>query len=250
METALRFFLLLLGALIVLGIIWDLRKNRQALEPKSAQAKRRTVVPLQKSHFMEGTEPFLEGSETSFEDSVLSTEANDPWAAEDSILGATAETCPDLSVLRHEENDTGQVIALHIWAKEPAVFSGRDLLTAFKQNHLHYGNRNIFHRQADPKKQGAHTQNPILFSVLSLVEPGFFELSNMAQMRTPGIALFFILQPNSSVATFDLMLHTAQKLAAFLNGDLCNDQNIPLSAAMIQDYRKRCRLYVDSLIPF
>ena len=99
------------------------------------------------------------------------------------------------------------------------------------------GDMQIFHRHEDMDGSGE-----VVFSVVSSVEPGYFELSKIENLVTPSITLFFtVTQPNQSIAAFELMLRTAKQLAMRLNGEVRDEQRRPLSIHTIEKYRDRIR---------
>ena len=205
METALRFILLFLGAVIVVGIVWDSRRGR--LKKRSGK----TVV-IETSNKYSDSEP-------SFDDVRLIVK---PEKQE-----------PTLKVQYPEE-----IITLTIMARKPAIFTGKKLKSAFADAHLFYGDRQIFHRFDNMDGTGAQ-----LFSVVSSVEPGFFDLSAMDTLETPGITLFFLTStPNHSVYAFELMLRTAKQLAIRLDGELKDDRHRALTSHIIESYRERIRM--------
>lgn len=210
MEMALRFILLFLGAVIVVGIVWDSRRGR--LKKRSQE----TIV----------IEPSNKDSDSvpSFDDVRLIVK---PEKQE-----------PTLKVQYPEE-----IITLNIMARKPAIFTGKKLKSAFADAHLFYGDRQIFHRFDNMDGTGAQ-----LFSVVSSVEPGFFELSAMDTLETPGITLFFLTStPNHSVYAFELMLRTAKQLAIRLDGELKDDRHRVLTSQIIESYRECIRMQPEEL---
>lgn len=154
---------------------------------------------------------------------------------------ASTQTSRVLSSPKPPEQQS--VIVLHLLAKTPAVFSGMVLLEAFKQSHLFYGARQIFHGYQYPKAEGSR-KGAQLFSVVSMVEPGFFNLRTMHTLETPGISFFMILDDQMHFAAFESMLKVARDLALFLEADLRDSDLQPLSAAAIQACRERVAEHV------
>ncbi|HQZ87271.1 MAG TPA: cell division protein ZipA C-terminal FtsZ-binding domain-containing protein [Gammaproteobacteria bacterium] len=211
MEMALRFILLFLGAVIVVGIVWDYSR-RGRLKKRLEE----TVV----------IEPSNKDSDcvSSFDDVRLIVK---PEKKE-----------PTLNIQYPEE-----IVTLNIMARKPAIFTGKKLKSAFADAHLFYGDRQIFHRFDNMDGTGAQ-----LFSVVSSVEPGFFELSTMDTLETPGITLFFITStPNHSVYAFELMLRTAKQLAIRLEGELKDDRHRVLTSQIIESYRAGIRMQPEEL---
>ncbi len=130
------------------------------------------------------------------------------------------------------------IIVLHVVAKKPKLFSGSELLKAFESVYLFYGENQIFYGYQYPKAKGSN-RGARLFSVLSMVEPGFFELSTMASLKIPGISLVLVLDEHTQPFAFESMLKTAQALAQHLEGELRDQNHQPLVALHIQAFRER-----------
>ncbi|HXH55640.1 MAG TPA: cell division protein ZipA [Gammaproteobacteria bacterium] len=210
METVLRLILLFLGVVIVVGIVWDSRRAR--LKKRSQE----TIV-----------------IEPSNQDSSAASSFDDVR-----LIVKPEKQEPTLKVEYPEE-----IITLNIMARKPSIFTGKKLKNAFADTHLHYGDRQIFHRFDNMDGTGAQ-----LFSVVSSVEPGFFELSTMDTLETPGITLFFLTStPNHSVYAFELMLRTAKQLAIRLEGELKDDRHKVLTSQIIESYRERIRIQPEEL---
>lgn len=105
-------------------------------------------------------------------------------------------------------------IALTVIAKKGHPFSGDVLFNALKANHLYYGKDKLFHRHVN--------DNPMqdtIYTVLSLVNPGFFDIDHIFQDYFHGIVLLMPLSNriNPSII-FEKMLTNARQLAVSLGG--------------------------------
>jgi cell division protein ZipA len=244
METGLRLLLLLLGFIIVAGIIWDYRRNR------SQQIN--NVDPTKKDKFQKGafnqrSQPRLnkEDQDIYFEEENLDS-INDEiedydHSFEAVIIEKEKPSRHSSSGVINKTNATDAInpedhgiIALRVLAKQSHLFTGNELLSAFKAAQLIYGEMQIFHRYAN----NAATEN-VLFSVISAVEPGTFDKINDPSFLTPGITLFFVLNHPNQRSTFELMLLGAKQLSRSLNAELRDDQNQLLTLETIEKYRKR-----------
>jgi cell division protein ZipA len=208
METALRLILLLLGVVIVVGIVWDFRRNKSS--KKSFDLN--TATP---------PEPLFDDVRL-----IVKSEKQEP-----TFQGEAMD-------MREE------IMAFNIMARQPNIFTGKKLKNAFADTYLYYGEMELFHRFEHIDGSGEK-----LFSVVSSVEPGFFNLSEIDTLRTPGITLFFITTtPNHSMYTLELMLRTAKQLALRLEGDLKDDKHRFLTREIIENYRDRIRDRDDSKV--
>jgi cell division protein ZipA len=128
-------------------------------------------------------------------------------------------------------------IVINLMARQPGTFQGRKLIDAFQEANLYYGEMQIFHYHENSDGSG-----DVLFSVISAVEPGIFEMSKMENFATPSLSFFFIPgRLNQSIASFEAMLRVAKQLAQRLDGELRNDQRKPLTVQEIDKYRDQIR---------
>jgi cell division protein ZipA len=93
------------------------------------------------------------------------------------------------------------------------------VILAMRAAGLKHGRYGIFHRHSD-----ALSDEP-LFSVASLTEPGSFDLSRLADTKIPGMSFFMVLPgAGDPVERFDQMVATAKELARKLDGELRDEK--------------------------
>jgi cell division protein ZipA len=115
-----------------------------------------------------------------------------------------------------------EVIVLTLMAAQGRPFRGTLLLKSLQDAGLRHGEMSIFHFTPEGHRQS-------LFSVANILEPGHFDLSEMVQMETPGIALFMQLPASlEGEVAWQLMRERAEQMAASLHGSLCDAQRRPL----------------------
>lgn len=116
-----------------------------------------------------------------------------------------------------------RVITARIMPGPGAEFPAEDLVLALRAAGMRHGQFKIFHRMSDEEDR-------IRFSVASLVEPGSFDLSNLADSAYKGISIFMVLPaPEDGVALFDEMMETARDIARRVDGSLVDEQGGALS---------------------
>lgn len=121
-----------------------------------------------------------------------------------------------------EPSQPEQVIVMTVMAPQGKLLRGTLLLKALQDAGLRHGEMKIFHYTPDGQRQA-------LFSVANILEPGHFEMSEMVQMETPGIALF--MQLPATIAgdqAWTQMRNRAEQLAEALHATLCDAQRRPL----------------------
>lgn len=149
------------------------------------------------------------------------------------------------------ENDDGgalprnvetEVIILHVVAGDELGFDGKAILEILLACDLRFGDMEFFHRHEREAGRG-----PIQFSVANMLQPGVFDIDNMASMRTRGLVFFLTLPgPEDMGRAFDYMLETARTVARNLNGDVLDEsrsalteQSVALARQQIVDLERR-----------
>jgi cell division protein ZipA len=113
-------------------------------------------------------------------------------------------------------------------------FMGQELLYAISETGLRFGDMSIYHFPGN-ETPGSEP----LFSMANMVEPGSFDPDNMDGFFTPGLVLFAMLPgPKDGLTTFSEMLHTAERLATLLDGELKDDSHSDLSKQTIEHMRE------------
>ncbi|MBE0510746.1 MAG: hypothetical protein IBX49_08470 [Gammaproteobacteria bacterium] len=121
-----------------------------------------------------------------------------------------------------EPSQPEQVIVMTVMAPQGKLLRGTLLLKALQDAGLRHGEMKIFHYTPDGQRQS-------LFSVANILEPGHFDMSEMVQMETPGIALF--MQLPATIAgdqAWTQLRNRAEQLAEALHATLCDAQRRPL----------------------
>jgi len=130
-----------------------------------------------------------------------------------------------------------EVFVLNVVARNPAGFRGEDILHILLACDLRFGDMNFFHRHENEAGRGA-----IQFSVANMMEPGVFEIDNMAQMHTPGLVFFVTLPgPQDMMQAFDYMLEAAQAVARNLGGDVLDESRSVITRQATEHRRQQIR---------
>lgn len=125
------------------------------------------------------------------------------------------------------------LIIVHVFAAEGHCYRGYELLQALLSAGLRYSRRGMFHRYADINQPGS-----ILFSLVSAVEPGIFDLATMGNFATPGLTLFLQTAQNEDpLRALELLLRTAQDLVDDLGGALYDERRQPLRQEQLRQWR-------------
>jgi len=157
-------------------------------------------------------------------------QATAPQATTPQIMAAPSGRVPTLSpepidrsavAPAHAPNSSQQqrIITVRVCAAGEERWPGATLLAALESHGLAYGR---YHRR--------HVDGRSLFCVASLVEPGTFDLTQMANEEFRGITLFAVLPgPVDPILTTDQLLAAARGLAQELAGMVQDAKGMPLS---------------------
>ena len=209
----LRLILLLIGAGIILVVYaW----SRVQVRPRKRSATR---TPTITSHSPDDDFDADDiEQELGHMERLVMERDDDPVAQDDDQVAQDAE----------------RLLIVSVVAAQGGSFSGPALIKAFKHNKLRFDGNEIFSRMfIRPGKE-----MPV-FSVANMVKPGTFPLADMETFTTPGLTLFLQLPaPVDGVEAFDDFVHTAERLAVELGGELRDQQQCVLTHQALMQLRE------------
>lgn len=199
----LRWLLLLCGVLVITGVYFYSRKERDKPKGKSSDTREQRVAPTL------GGEPGAE-----------SAERVDGQDLDISEVEPDAPDAPPVAAPRVRQ----KIVTLRLVARNRSAFQGDDLILGLRGIGMRHGKFGIFHRY------DGNDEDRTVFSAASLVEPGSFDLKNIKEQKIPGISLFLVLPgPIDGAEAFDMMMETARALAQTMNGELLDESGSSLS---------------------
>ncbi len=201
---SLRWVLLVLGAVLVLGVyLW----GRGVLRRPGASTKPARVEPnarFEPELFDTEVEPAAE----------LAADLAEPVLADEGEPSASTPEETEPAAL-----DAERVVTLRLVPKSAESWNARTVVLALRAAGMKHGRYGIFHRFPE-----TGTDEP-LFSVANLTEPGSFDLTALAETELPGMSFFLVLPGiGDPVERFDMMVETARSLARELDGELHDDR--------------------------
>ncbi len=132
------------------------------------------------------------------------------------------------------------IISLAVHSIQAQGFSNQDVVNSLQQLGLQFGKMQIFHHYG----LDMNPDNPAVFSVANMVEPGDFSNLNEPSFFSPGLVLFMQLpNPLSGRVAFELMFNHAQRLTALLQAQLECDRHQRLDAARIDEIREQIDMF-------
>ncbi len=221
----------------------DLLRAAGHLSPSPAQASAVAAEPEpeppherpeseQQPDLDENTEPMMSGLSAGENES----ESLD-WLDGMSTDGpAAAEHDPEEPGMLPRDVDP-EVFMLNVVARDARGFKGADILHILLACDLRFGDMNFFHRHEFEAGKGA-----IQFSVANMMQPGVFDIDNMAEFNTPGLVFFLTLPgPEDMMKAFDYMLETAQAVSRNLGGDVLDESRSVLTKQTLEHCRQQIR---------
>jgi len=140
------------------------------------------------------------------------------------------------------------VLSVSIFADEGENFNGSEIKEALEAEGLLYGAMRIFHFY-DPDKKDISKNDDAVFSVAAVLEPGFFDLEKLDEMKTPGLMLFCQLPgPLSGQNALEVMLDKGRGLAVRLHAHLCDDRRNPFTVQTKNHYLDRITAFDRKLV--
>ncbi len=231
-KTTLRVILAIAGILILLGIyLWERWKRKHSGLDMS----------LDSSAPPDDFE--LEEIDTISINPIEETSPPDPETLEAERLVEEADSAPEAEFEPNASEpetaesrkvaDLPEVIQISIVARSGQAFQGPELIKAFSDLGLQFGDMEIFHLYQGDKIQ---------FSVASMVKPGTFPIDHMQDFQTPGLTLF--MQPplvSAPLQAFERMITLCHTLAQRLGGKELDDRRHPLTSVKLALWRRQLR---------
>ena len=115
------------------------------------------------------------------------------------------------------------------------VFTGEGVHAVMTSAGLTHGEHQIYHYLEG---------NEAIFSIANAVEPGFFDLTKLKEVSTPGLALFLQLPgPIECRKALDNLLEISKRLADALSGELCDENRSVLTQQTISHLKEKVETY-------
>ena len=271
MDLTIRDWMVVVGVLLIVAVLLDawrrIRRDRSAeVKMKLVDNEELSVAPEQDfSMFGElpnGGARVVDRSDilraTGYE---VGTDKSPPTEHDELVAGMTS-TAPDgdiedidwLDGLGSEDGpsevvnaqpapsrlvsqEEPEVFMFNVVARSKQGFHGGDILHILLACDLRFGDMGFFHRHELEAGRGA-----VQFSVTNMMQPGVFDIDNMADMATPGLVFFLTLPgPEDMMQAFDYMLETAKTVARNLDADVLDESRSVVSKQTMEHSRQKIR---------
>ncbi|MDA0707087.1 MAG: cell division protein ZipA C-terminal FtsZ-binding domain-containing protein [Proteobacteria bacterium] len=197
----LRGLLLLFGLLLIAGVYFYSRAQRDNRKPDVTVQRRRT--------------PSLGGESNDSDVPEVLAEPDEIEAGDDAL----PESAPAV-----RNPSVQKIVTLRVVARNKGAFRGDELILCLRGIGMRSGKFGIYHRY------DGNDENRTIFSAASLVEPGSFDLANIKEQEIPGISMFLVLPgPIDGTEAFDMMMQAARAIAQTINAELLDESGCTLS---------------------
>jgi len=236
-DTALLRIAIGAAALVLFAVILFTSRKRGAQVKRSPAARPETTGGRQEPTLREILQSDAETGDTAAAIDQSELDLLEKTLAGEPVPDRRPAPAPQAGARPMDNFD--KVVSVFLAARAGQTLHGPDLVVAAEKAGLVYGHLNIFHRLVDN-----HPEQGPIFSVANLVKPGSFDMTEIQELRTPGISFFLALPgPMSALDAWDAMLPTAQRMAELLDGVLLDEERNALGRQRIAHIREDLRNY-------
>jgi len=249
MELELRIALLLFGLAVIIALYFFGRSKRADLKREDDEFNFETRnIPdaLELDEALELDDDLKIETDKSVNDELgdIST-----LVREDIIESPRIHVPKDKPSFNHqpslldEESDEPKteekLVVLHVMARRPHKFSGKNILNLTKELDLELGDLQIYSKNVE-----RFSGKRALYSMVNMVKPGTFDAHAMSGFETPGLSFILNLPgPEEGLRAFNIMLEDAKKFAERLNGDLLDESRNRLNPQMTSHLQEDIQLF-------
>ncbi len=138
-----------------------------------------------------------------------------------------------------DKSSKEMLVVFHVVAHESEVFTGPMIVRMMSELDLEHGDMGIYHYNIE-RLDKKHS----IYCIANMLKPGVFDLENIETFETRGLTMILQLPgPEEELKSFNIMVEHAQRLAAFLNGDLLDENHNPISKQSISLYKEQVQLF-------
>ena len=138
-----------------------------------------------------------------------------------------------------DKSSKEMLVIFHVVAHEAEVFTGPMIARMMSDLDLEHGEMGIYHYNVE-RRDKKHS----VYCVANMLKPGVFDLQAMDTFETRGLTMILQLPgPEDELKSFNIMVEHAQRLAAFLNGDLLDEDHNSITKQSITVYKEQVQLF-------
>ena len=138
-----------------------------------------------------------------------------------------------------DKSSKEMLVIFHVVAHQGEEFTGPMIVRMMSDLELEYGEMGVYHYNVE-RLDKKHS----MYCVANMLKPGVFDLEQMDTFKTRGLTMILQLPgPEDELKSFNIMVEHAQRLAAFLNGDLLDEDHNQISKQSITLYKEQVQLF-------
>ncbi len=138
-----------------------------------------------------------------------------------------------------DKSSKEMLVVFHVVARDSEVFTGPMIAQMMSELQLEHGDMDVYHYNVE-RFDKKHS----VYCVASMLKPGTFDQATLDSFETRGLTMILQLPgPENELKSFNIMVEHAQRLAAFLNGDLLDENHNPLTKQSISLYKEQVQLF-------
>jgi len=131
------------------------------------------------------------------------------------------------------------IVVFHVVAHKAEMFTGAMVARMMSDLELEHGEMGVYHYNVE-RLGNKHS----VYCVANMLKPGAFDLAAMNTFETRGLTMILQLPgPEDELKSFNIMVEHAQRLAAFLNGDLLDENHNSVTKQSISLYKEQVQLF-------
>ncbi len=146
---------------------------------------------------------------------------------------------PSISQAASDKTSKEMIVAFHVVAHKGEIFTGPMIARMMSDLDLEHGEMGVYHYNVE-RLGKKHS----VYCVANMLKPGAFDLAVMDTFETRGLTMILQLPgPENELKSFNIMIEHAQRLAAFLNSDLLDENHKPVTKQSILLYKEQVQLF-------
>lgn len=249
MELELRIALLLFGLAAIVGLYFFGRSKRAVLKREDEEFNFETSAipdPLELDKALELGDDLKDETDRDISEELgdIGNLVREDVAESPRI--AVPKDKPSFShqpSLLDEEPQTPKseekLVVLHVMAKRPQKFTGKNIMGLTKELDLELDDLAIYNKNVE-----RFSGKRALYSMVNMVKPGTFGLDVMHEFETPGLSFILNLPgPEEGLKAFNIMLQDASKFAERMNGELLDESRNRLNPQMTSHLQEDIQLF-------
>ncbi|WP_251359939.1 cell division protein ZipA [Kangiella sp. TOML190] len=136
------------------------------------------------------------------------------------------------------------IFTLYLVSPTDSPYQGEQLVQTLLEQGMRHGDMDIFHRHSQATGRG-----PVQFSLASAYEPGSFDLDQLDQLETKGLAVFMALPgPKKPMKAYELMIKTCRAIVEDLGGYIIDSSKAHFSKQIEAHHKEQIQEFERKLL--